>query len=101
MLRIPVAILSLEDFKNAQLLLSDLSEYPGYEDWLDCRYGRLMGLSMAGVETNFVEIKFENFLLWCKRNGICPSERALDEFASNQKLEDENTVTVQNRPNQP
>jgi hypothetical protein len=51
-----------------------------------------MGLSMAGVETNLVVVKFKNFLCWCKATGIHPSEPALDEFASTQEFIDPNPL---------
>ena len=65
----------------ARDLISGLSSWSSYEDWLDSRYGTLFGRSLGGEKTGFVTVSLEQFLEWCARQGVRPSEAALDAFA--------------------
>lgn len=77
----PVALLSAAEFEIARDLVSGLSVCSSYEDWLDRRYGMVMGRSLGGDDTGFVTVNLEPFLEWCAHRGVRPSEVALDAFA--------------------
>ena len=47
--KVLVGVVSAADFERAQASISELSSYGGYDDWLDSRYGRFMGLSLGGA----------------------------------------------------
>ena len=47
MTKVLVGVVSAADFERARGCISELSNYSGYGDWLDSRYGRFMGLSLA------------------------------------------------------
>src|SRR5271166_2691 len=65
----------------ARKLISELSAYPSYDDWLDCRYGTFMGRSLGGDDGQLVTVSLGAFLEWCDDRGLRPSESTLDAFA--------------------
>ena len=81
MTKVLVGVVSAADFERARGCISELSNYSGYGDWLDSRYGRFMGLSTAGAEASLETVALEDFLSWCASRCLRPSEGALDDFA--------------------
>jgi hypothetical protein len=81
-----VGVVSEADFDRARRYLWELRIHQRYDDWLDSRHGRFMGLSLGGREANFVTVKLSDFLRWCKLRRISPSEGALDAFAGHSGL---------------
>ena len=79
--KVLVGVVSASDFERAQASISELSSYCGYDDWLDSRYGRFMGLSTAGAEASLETVPLEDFLSWCASRRLRPSEDALDDYA--------------------
>jgi len=77
----PIALLSAAEFEIARDLISGLADHPTYDDWLDCRYGTFMGRSIGGEDAGLVTVSLVQFLTWCARGGVRPSESALDAFA--------------------
>ena len=77
-----VGVVSAAEFERAADYITELSNYCGYEDWLDSRYGRFMGLSMAGAEASLETVALDAFLDWCGGRRMLPSEAALDDYAS-------------------
>jgi hypothetical protein len=73
------------DFERAQRCISELSSYSGYDDWLDSRYGRFMGLSLGGAEASLETVALDDFLSWCGARRIPPTEAALDAYAQRAK----------------
>jgi hypothetical protein len=86
MSKVHVGVVSAAEFERATDYISELSNYCGYDDWLDSRYGRFMGLSTAGAEASLETVALDDFLDWCGGQRMLPSEAALDVFASNSKL---------------
>jgi hypothetical protein len=84
--KILVGVVSAGDFERAKACISDLSNYGGYEDWLDSRYGRFMGLSLGGAEASLETIALDDFLKWCGACRMHPSETALDAYAEHSTL---------------
>ncbi|MGO8798277.1 MAG: hypothetical protein ACLQJL_04240 [Roseiarcus sp.] len=78
---VPIAMISPEEFERGRGIIPEFCEHPSYEDWLDCREGLFMGLSMSGVDSRLVDVSLKDFLLWCQAEGLPPSEPALDSFA--------------------
>jgi hypothetical protein len=78
---IPIAVLSSSEFEKARREISDLSGHASYDDWLDLRYGRFMGLSLGGDDARLVTIRLGDFLTWCRARKIRLSEAALDAYA--------------------
>jgi hypothetical protein len=78
----PIAVLSAAEFEAGRGAISGLSAHASYDEWLDRRYGRFMGLSLGGEDAKLVTIRLSDFLDWCGDNEICPTEAALDSFAS-------------------
>jgi hypothetical protein len=78
----PIAILSSTEFEAGRGAISGLSAHASYDEWLDLRYGHFMGLSLGGEDARLVTIRLSDFLDWCGDNEICPTEAALDCFAS-------------------
>jgi hypothetical protein len=76
-----VGVVPSAEFERAQACISELSNYSDYDDWLDSRYGRFMGLSMAGAEASLETVALEDFLSWCLARCLRPSEDALDDYA--------------------
>jgi hypothetical protein len=81
-----VGVVSAAEFERATDYISELSNYCDYDDWLDSRYGRFMGLSMAGAEASLETVALDDFLDWCGGQRMLPSEAALDDYASNSGL---------------
>jgi hypothetical protein len=79
--KILVGVVSVTDFERAQARISELSSYNGYDDWLDSRYGRFMGLSLGGAEASLETVSLDDFLKWCRARKMRPSEASLDIFA--------------------
>ncbi len=79
--KVLVGVVSAADFERARGCLSGLSKYRGYEDWLDSRYGRFMGLSAGGADASLVTVALDDFVTWCGDRNLRPSEAALDAFA--------------------
>ena len=84
--KILVGVVSAAEFERAAYHISELSNYRDYDDWLDSRYGRSMGLSMAGAEASLEMVALDDFLDWCGGQRVRPSEVALDLYASNSSL---------------
>jgi hypothetical protein len=84
--KVLVGGVSAADFERAQASISELSSYGGYDDWLDSRYGRFMGLSLGGAEASLETVALDDFLDWCDARRLCPSETALDAYAQQAKL---------------
>ena len=78
---VPVALFSHQDFRLARAIMPEFEAYSDYDDWLDSRYGRMMGLAMAGVETSLVSVTLADFLPWCAERDQLPTEEGLDAFA--------------------
>jgi hypothetical protein len=83
---IPVGVVSARDFQRARDYIPELSDYTDYEDWLDSRHGRFMGLSMAGAEASLETVALDDFLDWCGANRMRPSEAELDAYAQHSRL---------------
>jgi hypothetical protein len=81
MSNVSVAVLSAAEFESARRLVSGLSSHPSYDDWIDWRYGTLMGRSLGGDDVQLVIVRLGPFLEWCDDCGLRPSENALDAFA--------------------
>jgi hypothetical protein len=86
MTKILVGVVSAADFERAQGCISELSDYSGYDDWLDSRYGYFMGFSLGGAEAGLETVVLDDFLNWCGVRKIHPSEAALDAYAQHAKL---------------
>jgi hypothetical protein len=80
--KVLIGVVSAADFERARGFVSELENYSGYDDWLDSRYGRFMGLSLGGADASLVTVALKDFLGWCGDRKIRPSEAALDVFAS-------------------
>ena len=76
-----IAALSPAEFEIARGIVPELSGCVGYDDWLDRRYGRFIGLSTGGADAELVMIRLGDFLDWCGDREIGASEAALDAFA--------------------
>lgn len=79
--KVLVGVVSATDFERAQARISGLSGYGGYDDWLDSRYGRFMGLSLGGAEASLETVSLDDFLSWCRARKMHPSEASLDAYA--------------------
>jgi hypothetical protein len=79
--KILVGVVSAADFERARARIFGLSNYAGYDDWLDSRYGYFMGLSLGGAEGNLETVSLDDFLNWCGARKTRPSEAALDAYA--------------------
>lgn len=76
-----VGVVSAAEFGRAMDYIPELSHYCDYDDWLDDRVGRFMGLSMAGAEASLEAVALDDFLDWCGAHRMRPSEAALDAYA--------------------
>jgi hypothetical protein len=81
MTSIAISVLSAAEFEIARTLMSELSAHPSYDDWIDCRYGTMMGRSLGGCQARLVTVSLGPFLEWCDDLSLRPSECALDAFA--------------------
>jgi hypothetical protein len=79
--KVLVGVVPSGEFDRARECISELSNYSDYDDWLDSRYGRFMGLSIAGAEATVETVALEDFLSWCVSRRVRPSEDALDDYA--------------------
>ena len=79
--KVLVGVVPSGEFERARESISELSNYSDYDDWLDSRYGRFMGLSTAGAEASLETVSLGDFLNWCASRCLRPSEGALDDFA--------------------
>jgi hypothetical protein len=86
MTKVSIAVLSAAEFEIARGMIPELSDHFNYDDWLDSRYGMVMGLSFAGEDAGLVRVSLAGFLNWCARHHIRPSESALDAFAGQSAL---------------
>lgn len=77
----PIAMISPEEFERGRDVIPEFSGHLSYEDWIDCREGLFMGLSMSGVDSRLVTVSLDDFLVWCDARGLPPNEPALDSFA--------------------
>ena len=84
--KILVGVVPAADFERARQYISELSEFSDYDDWLDSRYGRFMGLSLGGAEACLETVALDEFLNWCGARRIPPTEAALDAYAEHAKL---------------
>src|ERR1700733_13847084 len=87
MKKILVGVVPADDFERARDYISELSDYSDYDDWLDSRYGRFVGLSMAGAETSLETVALDDFLPLCCSHLMRPSEGKLDPFAQHSRLQ--------------
>ena len=92
MTNVSIALLSVAEFEHARRFMGELSAYPSYDDWVDCRYGAFMGLSIGGEDADVVTVRLEPFLRWCAQQGVFPSESALDAFAVQSASQDTRAV---------
>jgi hypothetical protein len=83
--KVLVGVVSAADFERARHNMYELSDYRDYDDWLDSRYGRFMGLSLGGVEASLETVALDDFLGWCGARRIRPSEAALDAYAEHSR----------------
>jgi hypothetical protein len=81
MSQVSIAVLSSSEFEKARRQISGLSRHATYDDWLDQRYGRFMGLSLGGEDAELVMIRLRDCLNWCRARNIRASEAALDAYA--------------------
>jgi hypothetical protein len=81
-----VGVVSAADFERARDSIYELSNYDGYDDWLDSRYGRFMGLSLGGVEARLETVALDDFLIWCGARRMAPTEATLDAYAQHAQL---------------
>ena len=77
-----IAALSAAEFEIARQIIPELWGCASYDDWLDRRYGRFIGLSTGGADAELVMIRLGDFLDWCGDRKIRASEAALDAFAT-------------------
>ena len=84
--KVSIGVVSAADFELARGCIAELSNYGGYDDWLNSRYGQFMGLSLGGADASLVTVVLEDFLGWCGDRKIRPSEAALDVFAQHSVL---------------
>jgi hypothetical protein len=77
-----VAMLSEVDFEAARAVIADFALYADYEDWLDDRYGMVVGLCSSGVDARMMTVEVARYLAWSRYAKLTPSEKGLDEFVS-------------------
>ena len=79
---VTIGLIGPEEFDEARSVVAGLEAYPSFSDWLDCREGLQIGLSLAGVEAALIRVRLAGFVLWCDMTGCSPSLRSLDAFAA-------------------
>jgi hypothetical protein len=79
--KVLVGVVSEADFERARGRIFELANYRGYDDWMDSRYGRFMGLSLGGADASLETVALDDFLDWCGAHSVLPSEAALDAYA--------------------
>jgi hypothetical protein len=92
MTNVSIALLSAAEFELARRFVGELSTHRTYEDWVDCRHGAFMGLSIGGEDAGVVTVRLEPFVRWCAQHGLTPSEAALDAFAAQSASHDARAV---------
>jgi hypothetical protein len=85
MTKVLVGVVSAADFGRAQECIPELTDYSGYDDWLDSRYGLFMGLSLGGDDASLETVALDDFLNWCRARRMRPTEAALDAYAQHAK----------------
>jgi hypothetical protein len=86
MSKVLVGVVSAADFARARDYISELCDYRDYDEWLDTRYGRFMGLSIGGADALIEMVPLDDFLDWCGAHRMRPSEDALDAYATRSSL---------------
>ena len=76
-----IALVGQSEFTWAQIVIPDFQEFSSHEEWMLSREGYQIGLEMAGVAVEMVEVGVGPFLTWCRNQKIMPSRRALESFA--------------------
>jgi hypothetical protein len=76
-----IGLFAEREFARARAEIADLASYRDYDDWLDSRQGRQIGLAMAGVGAATVCVGLSSFLEWRALTGAAADEDALDGFA--------------------
>jgi hypothetical protein len=94
MSKVLVGVVSAADFERARGCIAELSSHRGYDDWLDSRNGRFMGLSLGGAEASLVTVALDDFIRWCGARNLRPSEVALDAFALHATLRPREPVSA-------
>jgi len=94
MSKILVGVVSAADFERARGCILELSNHRGYDDWLNSRYGRFMGLSLGGAEASLTTVPLDDFVGWCAARNLRPSEAALDAFALHSTLRSREPLSV-------
>jgi hypothetical protein len=77
-----VAALDENDFERARAAIPDFALHDDYQDWLDDRYGLILGLCAGGADARMRSVRLSAFLSWCRFANISPSQRRLDDFAA-------------------
>ena len=75
------AYLEEDEFLLARTMVSGISSYQDYGDWLDVQEGLNFGLEMAGFCVTSVKVNIVPFLNWCRLNSKLPSESLLKDYA--------------------
>jgi hypothetical protein len=86
MSKVHVGVVSAAEFERARVSIAELSNHRDYDDWLDSRYGRFMGISLGGADASLVTVALDDFIDWCSDRNLRPSEAALDAFALHSTL---------------
>jgi hypothetical protein len=84
--KVLVGVVSAADFERARDYISELSDCRDYDDWLDSRYGRFMGLSIGGADVRLETVALDDFLDWCGAHRMRTSEDALDAYVKHSSL---------------
>lgn len=77
-----IGLIGPEEFEQGRSIIAGLEAYSSFLDWLDCREGLQIGLSLAGVDATLMRVQLAGFVLWCDMTGCVPSLRSLDAFAA-------------------
>ena len=77
-----IGLIGPDEFELGRNVIAGLEAYPSFLDWLDCREGRQIGLSLSGVEATLMRVRLAGLLAWCDLTGRSPSLQSLDAFAS-------------------
>jgi hypothetical protein len=65
--KVLIGVVSAADFERARGCVAELSNYGGYDDWLNSRY-----VSLGGADASLVTVVLEDFLAWCRRSQNSP-----------------------------
>jgi hypothetical protein len=77
-----IGLIGPDEFDMGRSVVAGLEAYPTFSDWLDCREGLQIGLSLAGVEATLIRVRLAGFMLWCDLTACSPSLCSLDAFAA-------------------